>query len=196
MRGGSGAEAKDALLQVLAEQNETLVAHLGHVAELASLTAIGMDLRPSEVELTRLAAELHDVGKAAIPASILDKPGALDARRAALHASATARSASASSRPHRRSRRSRPIVRSAHERVDGTGYPDGLTLDEIPIGVAHHRGRRRVRRDDERPALSQRDAVDAALAELRRHAGTQFDPAVVEAFAVAMTDRLVVPRAA
>jgi putative nucleotidyltransferase with HDIG domain len=79
VRGGhSGTGVKDALLQVLAEQNESLVEHLGQVADLAEKTAAGMHLAPREVELTRLAALLHDVGKAAIPASLLNKAGALD----------------------------------------------------------------------------------------------------------------------
>lgn len=71
----SQTEAKDTLLQVLAEQDTSLVAHLGHVARLAESTAIGLGLPSAEVARARLAAELHDVGKAAIPASILDKAG-------------------------------------------------------------------------------------------------------------------------
>jgi HD-GYP domain-containing protein (c-di-GMP phosphodiesterase class II) len=75
-----------------------------------------------------------------------------------------------------------PIIRSAHERVDGTGYPDGLRLEEIPIcariiavvdaydAMTSDRPYRR--------AMPQEDAV----AELERHAGTQFDPTVVAAF--------------
>jgi two-component system, cell cycle response regulator len=80
-----------------------------------------------------------------------------------------------------------PIVRGAHERPDGKGYPDGLSLEQIPISSL---------------IIAVVDAFDAmisdrpyqqamrpeeALAELRRHAGTQFDPAVVDAFASTMS---------
>jgi diguanylate cyclase (GGDEF)-like protein len=78
-RGEAATDAKDALLQVLAEQNADLVTHLGHVSDLAARTAASLGLSASEVGLTRLAAELHDIGKSAMPASILDKPGPLDA---------------------------------------------------------------------------------------------------------------------
>jgi two-component system cell cycle response regulator len=195
VRGGSGAETKDALLQVLAEQNEDLVAHLGHVAELASLTAIGMHLSSRQVDLTRLAAELHDVGKAAIPASILEKTGALDDEERHFierHSEIGERIVGAAPALEAIA----PIVRSAHERVDGTGYPDGLKCDDIPIAsriISVVDAFDAMTRD--RP-YSRAMGTQEALAELRTCAGTQFDPAVVEAFVVAMTDRLVVPRAA
>ena len=79
------SEAKDALLQVLAEQNDHLVTHLGHVAALAASTAAALRLPPEQIELTRLAAELHDIGKAAIPDSILNKPGPLTRKRKGIH---------------------------------------------------------------------------------------------------------------
>ncbi len=195
VRGGSGTETKDALLQVLAEQNKDLVTHLGHVAELASLTAIGMDLPSRQVDLTRLAAELHDVGKAAIPASILEKAGALDAEERRFierHSEIGERIVAAAPALEAIA----PFVRSAHERVDGTGYPDGLKHDDIPVAsriIAVVDAFDAMTR--ERP-YSGAMATEDALAELRSCAGTQFDPAVVEAFAAAMTDRLVVPRAA
>jgi response regulator RpfG family c-di-GMP phosphodiesterase len=72
-------DAKDALLQVLAEQNADLVTHLGHVSDMAARTAATLGLSPSQVGLTRLAAELHDIGKSAMPASILEKARPLDA---------------------------------------------------------------------------------------------------------------------
>ena len=90
----------------------------------------------------------------------------------------------------RRPWRGRALVRASHERLDGNGYPDGLLAEEIPIGAR---------------ILAVCDAYDAmvtdravqnhvspadALAELRRCAGTQFDPAVVEAFCSLQSDRL------
>ncbi len=81
-----------------------------------------------------------------------------------------------------------PIVRSVHERVDGAGYPNGLRGDEIPICS------RIIAVVDAFDAMtsdrSYRKAMptEAALAELHRHAGTQFDPKVVEAFAAELAE--------
>jgi diguanylate cyclase (GGDEF)-like protein len=187
-RSGAASDAKDALLQVLAEQNENLVAHLGHVAELAACTAISMGLSPTKIALTRLAAELHDIGKAAIPAAILDKPGPLDAGETWFmqrHSEIGERIVAAA--PTLKD--IAPIVRAAHERPDGTGYPDGLQLEEIPICS------RIISVVDAFDAMTtnrpyqQAMPVAEALAELRRHAGTQFDAAVVEAFAGTIAGR-------
>ena len=172
------------LLQVLAEQDETLVTHLGQVAELAASTAAGMHLSPEEVELTRLAAELHDVGKAAIPAAILNKASSLGvAERSFIERHSAIGERIVASAPTLEA--IGPIVRAAHERPDGTGYPDGLLLDEIPMGA------RIIAVVDAFDAMTNdrpyRRAMPAtvALAELRRQAGTQFDPDVVEAFVAA-----------
>jgi diguanylate cyclase (GGDEF)-like protein len=187
-RGAAITDAKDALLQVLAEQNADLVAHLGHVSELAAQTAVSLGLSPSQVALTRLAAELHDVGKSAMPASILDKAGPLDAAERWFmqrHSEIGERIVAAA--PTLKA--TAPIVRAAHERPDGKGYPDGLSLADIPVSSR---------------IIAVVDAFDAmisnrpyqrampitdAVAELRRHAGTQFDPVVVEAFAATMPVR-------
>jgi diguanylate cyclase (GGDEF)-like protein len=190
-----GSEAKDALLQVLTEQGGTLVAHLGQVAELAAETAIGMKLPPRQIELTRLAAQLHDVGKSAIPTSILDKGEALDPEERALverHSAIGERILAAAPTLHVLG----PIVRAVHERPDGAGYPDGLVDDEIPISA------RIIAVVDAFDAMTSdrpyRRAMPTAgaLAELRREAGTQFDAEVVEALAEAIAARLAAPRAA
>ena len=74
------------------------------------------------------------------------------------------------------------IVRSSHERYDGTGYPDRLRGERDPARQPHRLRLRRLPRDDLGPALRRRRGrVEAALAELRL-AGSQFDPAVVAAF--------------
>jgi diguanylate cyclase (GGDEF)-like protein len=179
------SEAKDTLLQLLTEQDENLGKHVSHVAALAESTATILGLPLEQIERARLAGELHDVGKAAIPASILSKPGPLTAAERSFierHSEIGERIIAAAPSLQAIA----PIVRSAHERVDGTGYPDRLTLNEIPIASriiaivdaydAITTGR------PYRPAISR----GAAVAELRRCAGTQFDPEVVEAFALAL----------
>jgi diguanylate cyclase (GGDEF)-like protein len=195
-RGRSATDAKDALLQVLAEQNEDLVTHLGHVAELAACTAISLGLSPTQIGLTRLAAELHDIGKSAIPAAILDKPGPLDAAESWFmqrHSEIGERIVAAA--PTLKA--IAPIVRAAHERPDGMGYPDGLLLDQIPISA------RIIAVVDAFDAMTTdrpyQDAMPAAeaLAELRRNAGSQFDPGVVTAFGAALAaSAFLVPAAA
>jgi diguanylate cyclase (GGDEF)-like protein len=185
VRGGQ-TEAKDALLQVLAEQDTGLVNHLAHVAQLAESTAIRLGLPGEQVKRARLAAELHDVGKAAIPAAILDKPGPLDAAERSLmqrHTLIGERILAAAPTLEAIA----PIVRSAHERHDGNGYPDGLCREEIPICS------RIIAVVDAYAAMTTdrpyRKAMPAAtaLAGLHMNAGTQFDPAVVEAFAHELT---------
>ena len=89
-----------------------------------------------------------------------------------------------------------PIVRAVHERPDGRGYPDGLTLEEIPVSS------RVIAVVDAFVAMTTdrpyQRAVPAeqALVELRRHAGTQFDAVVVEAFVRTIAERRAAERAA
>jgi two-component system, cell cycle response regulator len=194
-RAGFGTDVKDALLQLLTAQSESLVAHLAQVAELATSTAIILGLSPADVRLTRLGAELHDVGKVGIPASILDKAGPLDAEERWFmqrHSEIGERIVAAT--PALQS--IAPIVRAVHERPDGKGYPDGITLEQIPIPS------RVIAVVDAFDAMTHdrpyQGAMPAqrALSELRHHAGTQFDPAVVEAFAGAIANLQAVPLAA
>ncbi|MDX6548365.1 MAG: hypothetical protein QOG33_1915 [Gaiellales bacterium] len=188
VHAGLHSEAKDALLQVLAEQDAGLVSHLGHVALLAEATAIGLGLSTEEAQLARLAAQLHDVGKAAIPSSILEKPGPLDAHERSLielHTVIGERILAAA--PTLLS--IAPIVRATHERLDGTGYPDGLRLDQIPICsriIAVVDAYDAMTNDRTyRPAMS----AASALAELRKNSGTQFEPRIVDALARALERR-------
>jgi len=181
-------EVKDVLLQVLAERNTSLVDHLGHVAQLAASTATAYGLPDEDVQLTRLAAELHDIGKLAIPDSILDKPGLLTSDEwAFLQRHSAIGERIVGSAPTLKA--IAPLVRASHERVDGTGYPDGLHLDAIPIAS------RIIAVADAfeamttgRPYRTKISRLDA-LAELHRHAGTQFDPSVVTALVTALAAR-------
>jgi diguanylate cyclase (GGDEF)-like protein len=186
-------EVKDVLLQVLAEQNGNLVDHLGHVAALAWSTAVRLDLPPEQVERARLAAELHDIGKAAIPASILEKPGPLDPQERLFmqrHSTIGERIVAAAPTLQEIA----PIIRSAHERMDGTGYPDGLRLEQIPICS------RIIAVVDAYDAMTsdrpyqQAMSPEDALTELHQSAGTQFDAAVVDAFTAVLAETFPSPQ--
>jgi putative nucleotidyltransferase with HDIG domain len=170
------------LLRALAERNPDLGEHLATVADLAVAVARKLGLPADAVEQVRHAADLHDVGKVAIPDAILDKPGPLDAdewafmrRHTVIGERIIAGAPSLTSIAR--------IVRSSHERFDGTGYPDGLAGDEIPLAA------RIVFVCDAFDAMTSERSYRApmtaalALAEMRACAGSQFDPVVVDAFA-------------
>jgi diguanylate cyclase (GGDEF)-like protein len=189
-RSTQSVQIKDALIQVLAEQGGDLVPHLSRVALLAGETGARLGLSIDEIAHIRLAAELHDIGKAAVPGVILDKPGPLDETELAYlrqHSLIGERILAAAPALANIA----PLVRATHERPDGTGYPDGLRLGQIPVGA------RVIAVVDAFDAMTTRRpyqrlrTVDQALIELRRGAGTQFDSAVVEAFlsVVAARDR-------
>ena len=191
-RSSVSRHSSEVLLRVLSERSLALRAHLSGVAALAALTAERLGLSGHELWRIGLAAELHDVGKTAIPDAILNKPSALDddertfmrrhtliGERVILAAPSLAPTAE--------------LVRSSHERFDGTGYPDGLSGEAIPLGgriiavcdafdvmVSGRPYRRAITADD-------------ALAELRRCAGTQLDPRVVEAFCAPAVEHILVP---
>ena len=176
-------QSGDVLLRAIGEREPELLAHTRAVAELARglATALGLDGETRDV-IAR-AAELHDVGKVAIPDAILGKPGALEPdeeafmRRHTVIGEAIIAEAPAL----------RPVaalVRASHERWDGAGYPDRLAGFDIPLGA------RIVAVCDAYSAMRQARPYGAvlseseALDELRRGAGTQFDPALVAAFCV------------
>jgi len=167
------------LMQLLTEREPRLHEHVRDVGQLATAIGGAMGLDSEQLDELRRAAELHDLGKLAIPDRILDKPGPLSEEEWKLMRQHTIigeriLNAAPALRPVAR------LVRSSHERWDGSGYPDGLTGDEIPLGA------RIIATCDAFAAMTSHRAYDAArtreeaLAELRRKAGTQFDPAVVE----------------
>jgi len=182
-RGGrsAGDQSKAVLVRALSERHPDLIAHNADVSRMAELVADQLGLAEDQLETIRHAAELHDVGKVGIPDAILTKPGKLDPeewafmRRHTIIGERIVAEAPALAHVAR-------LVRSSHERWDGAGYPDELAGTTIPIGS------RIIAVCDsfdamlsERPYKAGRNASDA-LTELRRCSGTQFDPAVVEAF--------------
>jgi two-component system, cell cycle response regulator len=186
-RATVGVQATAALVQVLIERDVDLSNHISRVAEHS--IAIAQQLGLAEHEITRigLAAQLHDIGKTAIPESILDKPGPLDEEEWAFMRCHTLIGeriiAAAPSLAH-----AATIVRSSHERLDGSGYPDRLGGDDIPLGS------RIIAVCDAYDAMiaprSYRTpiSVEDALSELRDSAGSQFDPDVVNAFIAVASD--------
>jgi diguanylate cyclase (GGDEF)-like protein len=188
-RATAGRQSKDVLLRALAERHPDLGEHNDGVAELAVAVAERLGLTEDDVARVRLAAELHDVGKVAIPDAILDKPGPLDDEEWAFmrrHTLIGERilAAAPSLLPVGR------LVRASHERWDGGGYPDGLAGTAIPLGA------RIVAVADafdamttNRPYSKARTAA-VALAELRRCAGTQFDAEIVALFETVVFERL------
>jgi diguanylate cyclase (GGDEF)-like protein len=180
-RRSAGTQSRDVLLQALSERYPDLATHMGNVAELAVEVAAAMGLPDTECEQVRQAAELHDVGKVAIPDAILNKPGALDEPEWAFiqrHTIVGERIVAAAPSLAQVAR----LVRSTHERFDGRGYPDQLAGEEIPVGAriicvcdAFHAI------VSERPHAPAQTASEA-LAEIARCSGTQFDPRVVEVF--------------
>jgi diguanylate cyclase (GGDEF)-like protein len=193
-RASASRQSKDVLLRALAERDPGLSSHLNGVAELADAAARELAHSEEQVEQVRHAAELHDVGKMAVPDAILAKPGSLDEaewafiRRHTLIGERIIGAAPALGHVA-------AIVRSSHERWDGAGYPDRIAGQQIPLGsrivaVADAFDAMTAERPYHEPRTPR-----AALDELRRCAGTQFDPVVVEAFCRAW-ERLHAPAAA
>jgi diguanylate cyclase (GGDEF)-like protein len=180
-RPATAQQAAGVLLAVVAERAPELSSHSGAVGDLACAVGAALGIEGAGLDALRTAAELHDIGKMAIPESILEKPGPLSDDEWLLvrqHTIIGERIMSAAPALVF----SAALVRSSHENFDGTGYPDRLRGTDIPLGAR---------------IISVVDAFDAmvsvrsygkvrteaeALAELQRCAGSQFDPAVVDAF--------------
>jgi diguanylate cyclase (GGDEF)-like protein len=177
----------EVLLAALGERDPDLDGHVKGVASLAAAVGRRLGLEASDVEELVVAAQLHDVGKLAIPDAVLEKPGRLDQSEWALirqHTVIGQRILSAVPALHKVG----AIVRSTHERWDGNGYVDGLAGGEIPLAA------RIIAVCDAFSAMTSdrpyQDAMtpEAALAELARCAGSQFDPEVVHVLDAVLTD--------
>lgn len=173
--------ATQALASVLAPQPHHRGRPSDMIAALATGIGLEMGLPAEEIERIRIASLLHDLGKIAIPDEILDKPTTLsDAEWQAI--GEHPRIGQVILEQASSLREAIPVVLHHHERYNGGGYPHGLRGSEIPLGArivavadAYHA------MVHDRP-YSSALGHDEALDELRRHAGTQFDPEVVEVF--------------
>jgi HD-GYP domain-containing protein (c-di-GMP phosphodiesterase class II) len=168
-------------LALLADARDHATAkHLTNISALATELALELKLNPAQAKLIGAAGKLHDIGKVGVPDAVLHKEGQLDEpewelmrAHPSLAADALARIPSLADIA--------PVVRGHHERWDGKGYPDALARESIPLGsrilaVADSFGAITTHRPH-RPAKP----VDWALGEVRRCAGSQFDPDVVSA---------------
>jgi diguanylate cyclase (GGDEF)-like protein/putative nucleotidyltransferase with HDIG domain len=178
--GGTHTDVVVALASALEARDQYTGDHSESVVEMAARVAEAMGLAPDEVARVRMGALLHDIGKVGIPDHVLHKAGPLNDDEWVLM------------REHpvigERILRMIPglgpiarIVRHEHERWDGGGYPDGISGTDIPIGSriilacdAYHA------MTSDRPYRQAMPHADA-MAELGKHAGSQFDPEVVEA---------------
>lgn len=185
-RASAARQSSDVLVRALVERSAELGAHIGDVASLACATATRLGVPAEDIDLVRQTALLHDVGKIAIPREILDKEGPLDAaewafmKRHTLIGERIIGAAPALTDVAQ-------LVRSTHERYDGSGYPDGLAGDDIPliaaiISVCDAYDAMTSDRSY-RAALDKDDAVE----ELRRCSGSHFNPSTVKALITTLT---------
>src|SRR4051794_8510269 len=187
-RATAGRQSADVLLRALAERHPDLGDHLDGVTELVAAVAERLGIDGEELTQLRHAAALHDIGKVAIPDSIINKPTTLTddewafMRRHTIIGERIIAAAPALAPAAR-------LVRASHEAFDGSGYPDRLAKTDIPVGA------RIIAICDafdamisNRPYSTAKTTADA-LAELRRCAGSQFDPAIVPVFEQIVTER-------
>src|SRR6476469_334950 len=186
-----GKRARDAATDSLTSFIAPLPHYRGQPSALIAAIVVEMarqlELPDVEVDRIRVAALLHDVGKVAVPDAILDKPAPLSSAewrtvvqhprigQVILEHAAALRDAV-------------PIILHHHERYAGHGYPYGLRANEIPLGA------RIVALADAYDAMThdrpykRAMSHDAAIIELKQHAGTQFDPELVTLFCDLYTD--------
>jgi hypothetical protein len=160
--------------------DRSMQAHSRGTASLAVAVAHQLGLKGIPLQHVEFAALLHDVGKAGLPNDLLNKPGPLTSEELArVHEHPVIAERILSGVPALQS--ISPIIRAQYERWNGSGYPDGLAGETIPLGgrIIHACAAFHAMMSDRpyRPAIG----VDQIINELRRQAGSQFDPKVVEA---------------
>jgi diguanylate cyclase (GGDEF)-like protein len=174
-------QTRGVLLRVLHEREPELDRHLDGVAHLASVMGHALKLEAEDIDVLVRAAELHDIGKVAIPDEILHKRDRLTDVEWALmrkHTVIGERVLSAAPAMNQVAK----LVRSTHERWDGSGYPDGLAGEEIPLGsriiLICDAYNAMVEGRPYREPMSAERATEA----LHEGAGAQFDPQLVDLF--------------
>jgi diguanylate cyclase (GGDEF)-like protein len=187
-RPSAGRQSTDVLMALINERGPDLLEHVQRVSHLSELTARRMGFSDEATQQVGLAATLHDVGKAAIPEAIVGKPGSLDpAEWEFVHRHTVIGEHIIAAAPALVPVAG--IVRATHERFDGTGYPDRLRGEAIPAAA------RIISVCDAYDTMTNESVYQPrighaeALAELRRNAGSQFDPHVVDVFCALPTER-------
>jgi diguanylate cyclase (GGDEF)-like protein len=187
-------QALDVLLRAQSECSPSLAPHTSDVGELAVAIGRRLGLDDPALRLLHQAGELHDIGKLAVPAAILDKPGRLTDDEWELmreHTLIGERILAAA--PALRDVAA--VVRSSHERFDGSGYPDGLAGDAIPLEARIVFAADAVcAMTSHRPYHTAR-SLEGAIDELQRHRGGQFDPVVVDVLVETLRERAAASRA-
>ena len=181
-------EMSGVLTRMLDERHPGLGDHVEHVANLAVGCAEALGLPADDIQSVQRAAELHDIGKVAIPSEILTKKGPLTheewefMRRHSVIGERILTGVPSLERVA-------SMVRSSHERWDGRGYPDRLAGDDIPLGA------RIIQVVDAFCAMTElrpyapARSIESAREELLAFSGTQFDPAVITVFVAALDRR-------
>jgi putative nucleotidyltransferase with HDIG domain len=184
----SSLEAIESLNATVEAKDPYTAGHSLRVQRIAVSIAQELGIPPKDIDAVRLGGLFHDIGKIAIPDVLLTKPGRLTEDEFELmkrHSSEGARIVSKFARV----RESVPTVRHHHERWDGTGYPERLAGEDIPllamiVGFAEAWDSMTIERPYQR-ALR----IEEAFEEVREHSGTQFSPRVVDAFFAAVAKR-------
>jgi putative nucleotidyltransferase with HDIG domain len=184
----SSLEAIESLNATVEAKDPYTAGHSQRVQRIALSVGYEIGLSVKELDALRFGSLFHDIGKIAIPDVLLTKPGRLTEDEYELMKRHSAEGARIVAK-FGRLRDSVPIIRHHHERWDGRGYPEGLAGEDIPLaaavaGLADAWDAMTIERPYQR-ALS----VDEALDEVRACSGTQFVPAVVDAFFEAVRKR-------
>jgi diguanylate cyclase (GGDEF)-like protein len=185
-------QAANALLRALRERDAGLAERLTRTAHLAGAVAQQMGLGPEEQARISRAAQLHDVGKVAVPDEILSKAEPLDATEWAFlqHCPAIGERITAAA-PALASLA--PLIKAAREHFDGTGYPDGLIGDAAPLGSRIILAcAALVAMTSDRPYAPTMD-LDDAMVQIHQAAGNQLDPRVTAALLQHLTTPVPVP---
>jgi len=181
------------IVMIINAKDKYTYGHSERVMDYAGKIARELDFSDEDLKFLEIAAFIHDIGKIEVGSETLNKAKPLSDRERFRIKQHTVRGAEAI-RPIKALRQVVPLVRHHHERYDGQGYPDGLAGTDIPLGarvlaVADSFDAMTTQRPYQKPK-----SFPEAVFELRRCAGSQFDPLIVDAFIRALEKDLASER--